>query len=256
MVERAIPSIWDLATPEAALAARLDGLGRRPRATARWRRASRRRPTLLREVAAGAPTSGRALGAANAALPWPDEPLAVLWQAATMLRELRGDGHVVGPARGRPRRPGHDGAALRPRHDPRRPPAGPRLDRRGVGRRRGPRSSSAACSATDGRITADGSRGDGGGRGDHRPAGPGAVGRGRPRPDRAVRRAGDAADAGRPRGAARRHAARAAQAGGARPSAAGRRGRTTPRTPRPGRAGRPAPAGPAARGVPASRPGP
>ena len=46
-------------------------------------------------VAAGAPTAGRALGAANAALPWPDEPLAVLWQAATVLRELRGDGHVL-----------------------------------------------------------------------------------------------------------------------------------------------------------------
>jgi hypothetical protein len=46
-------------------------------------------------VATGAPTSGRALGAANAALPWPGEPLAVLWQAATVLRELRGDGHVL-----------------------------------------------------------------------------------------------------------------------------------------------------------------
>ena len=46
-------------------------------------------------MATSAPTSGRALGAANAALPWPDEPLAVLWQAATVLRELRGDGHVL-----------------------------------------------------------------------------------------------------------------------------------------------------------------
>ena len=50
---------------------------------------------LLQSVAAAAPTSGRALGAANAALPWPTEPLAVLWQAATVLRELRGDGHVL-----------------------------------------------------------------------------------------------------------------------------------------------------------------
>jgi hypothetical protein len=51
--------------------------------------------SLLQTVAASAPSAGRALGAANAALPWPDEPLAVLWQAATVLRELRGDGHVL-----------------------------------------------------------------------------------------------------------------------------------------------------------------
>jgi drug/metabolite transporter (DMT)-like permease len=40
-------------------------------------------------------TAVQFLGAANAALPWPTEPLAVLWQAATVLRELRGDGHVL-----------------------------------------------------------------------------------------------------------------------------------------------------------------
>ena len=40
-------------------------------------------------------SEGRALFAANAALPWPDEPFAVLWHAATLLREHRGDGHVA-----------------------------------------------------------------------------------------------------------------------------------------------------------------
>jgi len=100
MVERAIPAVWELATPERALAARLEGSvaalarlldepdgqdGQHVSEAAR----------LLQEVAAGAPTAGRALGAVNAALPWPDEPLAVLWQAATVLRELRGDGHVL-----------------------------------------------------------------------------------------------------------------------------------------------------------------
>ena len=94
MVERAIPSVWELATPEEALAARLEGsvaalarlLGGQDVDEA---------AAILQTVAARAPTSGRALGAANAALPWPDEPLAVLWQAATVLRELRGDGHVL-----------------------------------------------------------------------------------------------------------------------------------------------------------------
>jgi len=94
MVERAIPSIWELASPAEALAARLSGstaaLGRLLEGAD-----VREAAELLRSVAAAAPTSGRALGAANAALPWPDEPLAVLWQAATVLRELRGDGHVL-----------------------------------------------------------------------------------------------------------------------------------------------------------------
>jgi helix-turn-helix protein len=94
MVERAIPSVWELAAPDEALAARLEGsvaaLSRLLDGQDVDEAAS-----LLQSVAASAATSGRALGAANAALPWPDEPLAVLWQAATVLRELRGDGHVL-----------------------------------------------------------------------------------------------------------------------------------------------------------------
>jgi hypothetical protein len=38
---------------------------------------------------------GRTLFAANRGLPWPEEPLAALWHAATLLREHRGDGHVA-----------------------------------------------------------------------------------------------------------------------------------------------------------------
>ena len=94
MVERAIPAVWELAAPERALVARLAGS---VAALARLLDGQdvAEVATLLQEVAAAAPTGGRALGAANAALPWPDEPLAVLWQAATVLRELRGDGHVL-----------------------------------------------------------------------------------------------------------------------------------------------------------------
>jgi hypothetical protein len=50
---------------------------------------------LLHEATAGLDHAGRVLAAANAALPEPDEPLARLWQAATVLREHRGDGHVA-----------------------------------------------------------------------------------------------------------------------------------------------------------------
>jgi len=94
MVERAIPSVWELASPERVLRARTEGS-----VAALARLLDGQDVTVaagrLQEVAASAPTAGRALGAANAALPWPDEPLAVLWQAATVLRELRGDGHVL-----------------------------------------------------------------------------------------------------------------------------------------------------------------
>src|SRR6266567_71482 len=40
-------------------------------------------------------TAGRPLAAANSALPWPTQPHLRLWQAATILREARGDGHVA-----------------------------------------------------------------------------------------------------------------------------------------------------------------
>jgi hypothetical protein len=50
---------------------------------------------LTAKAARHAGIDGRALFAANAALPWPDDPLAVLWHAATLLREHRGDTHVA-----------------------------------------------------------------------------------------------------------------------------------------------------------------
>ncbi|SKN36335.1 Uncharacterised protein [Mycobacteroides abscessus subsp. bolletii] len=50
---------------------------------------------LLGRAAREASPSGRPLYAALTAVPWPDEPVAVLWHAATLLREQRGDGHVA-----------------------------------------------------------------------------------------------------------------------------------------------------------------
>ena len=101
MVTRALPAVWDLITPAAALQVRQAGavaslrrlLGLagdddvpEPVATA---------ADLLAAVAASAGPAGRVLGAANLALPVPGEPLARLWHAATVLREHRGDGHVA-----------------------------------------------------------------------------------------------------------------------------------------------------------------
>jgi hypothetical protein len=50
---------------------------------------------LAREAAAAADTAGRPLAAATADLPWPGQPHLVLWQAISLLREHRGDGHIA-----------------------------------------------------------------------------------------------------------------------------------------------------------------
>lgn len=97
-VARHIPHVWDLTTPEAALAAREQGcvagmrriLGDLADAPCVARAAD-----LLLRAATSAPVTGRALYAALRALPVPTEPVARLWHAATLLREHRGDGHNV-----------------------------------------------------------------------------------------------------------------------------------------------------------------
>lgn len=97
-VARHLPRVWDLTTPEAALAARERGC------VAGMRRilgeladdpAVTRAGDLLLKAATSAPVEGRVLYAALRALPVPQEPVARLWHAATLLREHRGDGHTV-----------------------------------------------------------------------------------------------------------------------------------------------------------------
>ena len=97
-VSRALPDAWAFAPPEAALSARLGGSVealRRILGTAAQGRDVGVAADLAARAAIAAPPDGRALYAANQALPWPDERLAVLWHAATLLREHRGDGHVA-----------------------------------------------------------------------------------------------------------------------------------------------------------------
>jgi hypothetical protein len=95
-VARHIPRVWDTTTPEAALAAREQGsvaalrriLGDLADAPGLARAAD-----LATRAATSAPTEGRILYAGLRALPLPEEPVARLWHAATLLREHRGDGH-------------------------------------------------------------------------------------------------------------------------------------------------------------------
>ncbi|MER5640460.1 hypothetical protein ABT095_26360 [Kitasatospora sp. NPDC002227] len=96
MVERALPDVWQRATPEAALTARIDGA-----AGALERLLTGVKPELihcsvelLERAVDGLDCGGRVLAAANAALPRPEGSLARLWHATTVLREHRGDGHV------------------------------------------------------------------------------------------------------------------------------------------------------------------
>jgi hypothetical protein len=97
-VRRAIPDAWSFAPPSAALEARQQGASAAlQRAFARTDLAEtvQTAAVLARAAAESAPMEGRALFAANRALPWPQEPVAALWHACTLLREHRGDGHVA-----------------------------------------------------------------------------------------------------------------------------------------------------------------
>ncbi len=97
-VARHLPKVWETVTPEEAYAARERGC------TAALRRILgdladspdlERAADLLTEVATSAPVQGHAIYAALRSLPVPEDPLARLWHAADLLREHRGDGHVV-----------------------------------------------------------------------------------------------------------------------------------------------------------------
>jgi hypothetical protein len=97
-VERALPEAWRRCGPERAWAVRLDLVDRALRRHLGDRVAGdgiSEAAELALEAAAAAPLEGRALAAATAAMPVPDEPHLALWHATTVLREHRGDGHVA-----------------------------------------------------------------------------------------------------------------------------------------------------------------
>jgi hypothetical protein len=98
-VARHVPYVWEnLCTPEQAIAARLRGSTNALR-TALGDLADSpgvlRAGELAERAANSGPTEGRVLYAGLTALPAPEEPVARLWHAATLLREHRGDGHIV-----------------------------------------------------------------------------------------------------------------------------------------------------------------
>ncbi len=91
-----MPDAWLFASPAHVLEARLAGAGAALGRLLDGHDAEVRAAAhLARRAVEGLTVAGRPLGAANAALPWPDDPRLVLWQAAGVVREHRGDGHVA-----------------------------------------------------------------------------------------------------------------------------------------------------------------
>lgn len=97
-VARHIPTVWRTTTPEAALAARRAGCAAAIRSilgdTVGTPDLARATELLLR-AATSAPPEGRAMYAALLGVPVPDDEVERLFHAASLLREHRGDGHVV-----------------------------------------------------------------------------------------------------------------------------------------------------------------
>lgn len=98
-VARSVPAVWETAAPGAVLDARLRAadaaltrlLGERAVASEEMAEAAE----LALLAAEGCRREGRALYAANADLPVPQQPHLALWHAAGLLREHRGDGHFA-----------------------------------------------------------------------------------------------------------------------------------------------------------------
>lgn len=98
-VARYIPAAWNIAGSVEVLRARTRAVDRMYRALLGDDRIAgselAEAAGIARAAAEAADTAGRPLAAANADLPWPDEPHLTLWQATTIIREHRGDGHVA-----------------------------------------------------------------------------------------------------------------------------------------------------------------
>ncbi|MEI4270535.1 hypothetical protein TEK04_02265 [Klenkia sp. LSe6-5] len=97
LVARHVPRCWTLARPEDVVAARFASAG------ASLTRLLGATPTsdvvelgdLLAEACTALSPQARPLYAGHADLEWPTEPVTRLWHAVTLLREHRGDGHLM-----------------------------------------------------------------------------------------------------------------------------------------------------------------
>lgn len=97
MVARAVPKVWTRVAPADVLTSRLSAAGEflTPLLAEVAPVAVDGATAALTAAAVGAPTHGRALAAAWQEVGPPQAPAARLWWATTVIREQRGDGHVI-----------------------------------------------------------------------------------------------------------------------------------------------------------------
>jgi hypothetical protein len=95
-VARAIPGVWEIVSPESAVAARAAGVGNAlTRLLDVDDPAIARAARLVLRATDGCDPFARPVFAANNDLERPREPHLALWHGCTLLREHRGDGHVA-----------------------------------------------------------------------------------------------------------------------------------------------------------------
>jgi hypothetical protein len=94
---RAMDGVWDAASPARWQAARFRAVGRAMRRVGVRMPADRlaEARSLIDPVVAAADYAGKPLAAANASVALPADPLVALWQQITVVREWRGDAHLV-----------------------------------------------------------------------------------------------------------------------------------------------------------------
>ena len=98
IVARVIPRAWTLASPEDIIEARFrvaDLALRRLLGSAIDAPEVAEAVQLAREATEVMAPEARPLFAAHAGLTWPEQPHLALWHAASLLREYRGDGHLI-----------------------------------------------------------------------------------------------------------------------------------------------------------------
>jgi hypothetical protein len=100
LVRSAMTGVWEVVTPEGILEARLGAAGgalERMLGDAVHSPEMKQAAGLVRQAAEAAceHPEGRPLFAGHAALDWPEQDHLVLWHAQALLREYRGDGHIV-----------------------------------------------------------------------------------------------------------------------------------------------------------------
>jgi hypothetical protein len=94
LIRRAIPDAWSMASRDDILATRLD-LARDALVPGLAGADVERLAKELTAIWTSLDFAGKGLAAAHASLPVPDDPVARLWHATSVLREYRGDCHVA-----------------------------------------------------------------------------------------------------------------------------------------------------------------